>query len=324
MSTFLNGNLLSGVWGNFLLLLPMVIIFTVGNVLRYAGFFQPRDTSSMTKLLYWVVSPALLFRAAFGAGDGLTALPSLFFALLTCGVLAALIALALAYAGGGRRDRLRNAVSAAAATKPNAIYLGLPTVLMILGERSLFYVSLFAAIAMPLHNILSPVFAAAVSTRGTSFFQLAKKTALEVAKNPLVSSSLLGLFFALAGVKAIPSAVDETMKIVGSCATGLSLLALGASMEPKKIFSSLACCWRDVLVRLAIHPALLLLWFYIFPAEKALVQVIVLIAAMPTAATMFVLAEGMALDSDYAAQLTVATTMLSILSIPVWAIILNV
>lgn len=323
MSAILGENFINGAYNNFLLLLPMIIIFITGNVLRSVRFLKPEDIASMTKILYWVVSPALLFRAAFSIGDEIHGLATLFLALLTCGTLAALIALALNCMKSGGRSRLRLAVSAAAATKPNAIYMGLPTALLIFGDESLVYASAFAAIAMPLHNILSPVFGELVAARGKSTADLIKKSTLAVMQNPLVSSSLLGLLFAFIGVREIPTSLDKAMQILGACAVGLSLLVLGASVETSEIFSSLATCWRDVLVRLVIHPSLLLFWFYYFPAGKELVRVFVMMVAMPTAATMFILAKGMSLDSDYAAQLTVSTTILSILTIPVWSVILS-
>lgn len=135
---------------------------------------------------------------------------------------------------------------------------------------------------------------------------------------------MLGLCFALAGYDMLPGTIDKTLQLLGSCATGLSLLTLGASSAPGKVIASFAAAWRDVLVRLILHPALLLLWFRLFPAEKTLEQVMVLMAAMPTAITMFILAGGMQLDSDYAAQIIIASTALSILTIPVWSVILGV
>lgn len=323
MSAFTGENFINGVWNNFLLLAPMALLFVLGCILRFIGFFRQEDEACMIKLLYWLISPALLFRGALAARGGVSRFPSIFAALFVCAVIASLTA----YILGNRRKggyASRVAVSAAAATKPNSIYMGMPIVLMILGEESIFYVSIYAAIGMPLHNILSPVFGELAAARGSSLLCTLKKSLLGTLKNPLVLASLLGLCFALAGRDTLPGAVDKTLQLLGSCATGLSLLALGASSAPGKVIASFTAAWRDVLVRLILHPALLLLWFRLFPAEKTLQQVMVLMAAMPTAVTMFILAGGMQLDSDYAAQIIIASTALSILTIPVWSVILSV
>ena len=317
-------NFVTDIWRNFLLLLPMVFLFIAGNVLRVSGFFKAQEMTAISKLLFWVILPALLFRSSFGAGSQLLQIPPVLLGFLACAFAASLIAFILAYFRRGEKNMLRVAVSTAAATRPNSILLGAPMALLILGEESLLYVSLFAASAMPLHNIVSPVFAEIVSAHGESPVSLARKSLLGAAKNPVVCSSLAGLFLAMTGVGAIPAPIDKALHFLGVCATGISLLALGASLEPGKIFTSIAVGWRDVAVRLIIHPALVWLWFLAFPAEKALVQTIVLMTAMPTAVTLFVLSEGMRLDSEYAAQVTVATTMLSVLTIPIWAIILAV
>lgn len=323
MSAIFGESFIAGAWNNFLLLLPMIILFAIGNVLRSVGFFKREDIACMTKLLYWLVSPALLFRGAFNAGSNLSGLSSMFAAMLVCAVLASLTGFILGCTKKGERDPLSLAVSAAAATKPNSIYLGMPTVLLILGDQSMMYISLYAAIGMPLHNILSPVFGEVVSSRSASVSDLMRKSLNGVVKNPLVLASAFGLFFAFAGFRTIPAPVDKMLQLVGSCATGLSLLALGASIKPGEIFLSFGAAWRDVLVRLVIHPALLLLWFSVFPLEKGLVRVIVLMTAMPTAITMFILAEGMKLNSDYAAKLIVATTMFSVVTVPVWSAVLR-
>lgn len=323
MSAFAGEDFINEVWNNFLLLAPMVLLFVLGCTLRFIGFLRQEDEACMIKLLYWLISPALLFRGALAARSGVSRFPSIFAALFVCAVIASLTAYALGSRCKGG-DARRVAVSAAAATKPNSIYMGMPIVLLILGDESIFYVSIYAAIGMPLHNILSPVFGELAAARGSSLLGTLKKSLLGTLKNPLVMASLLGLCFALAGCDTLPGAIDKTLQLLGSCATGLSLLALGASSAPGKVIASFTAAWRDVLVRLILHPALLLLWFRFFPAERTLEQVMVLMAAMPTAITMFILAGGMQLDSDYAAQIIIASTALSILTIPVWSVILSV
>lgn len=315
--------LMNGVWDNFLLLLPMVFLFITGNVLRAAGFFKAQDSAVLSKLLFWVITPALLFRSCFGAGPQLLRIPLILTAFLVCACAASLAAFVWARCLKRGRQPMRLAVSVAAATRPNSILLGAPMVLLIFGEEGMPYVSLFAASAMPLHNIIAPLFAEIVSARGTRAADLARRSLLGTVKNPVVISSLAGIFLAVIGVKAIPQSVDRALHFLGVSATGISLLALGASPEPKKIFESLAICWRDVAVRLIIHPLLVWLWFLVFPAERGMVQVLVLMTAMPTAVTLYVLSDGMGLDSEYAAQLTVASTMLSVLTIPVWAMLLG-
>lgn len=48
-----------------------------------------------------------------------------------------------------------------------------------------------------------------------------------------------------------------------------------------------------------------------------------MLSAMPNAVNCFILARGMGMDSEYAADLVAATTLLGIISIPAWAYILG-
>lgn len=318
-------DLAAGIWSNFLLLLPMAFIFAVGNILRARNFLKESDVASMSKILYWIVCPALLFRSSVMAGAHLSrSSASLAAAFLLCALLASLCAVLLARLRKQDLDLETLAVSAAAAQKPNAVFLGLPVVMLIFGEENMIYASIYVAIAMPIHNVLAPVMGELTAARGGSPGELARRSLAGLLKNPIVLSSLCGLLAYFLGLRELPQAVDRSLHLIGVCSTGLSLLALGASIEAKKIFGSISACWNDILIRLFLHPLLLLLWFRFFPAEPMMVRVAVVMTAMPTAITMYILADGMDIDAEYAAGLVVATTMLSLLTISLWSVLLGV
>ena len=90
-----------------------------------------------------------------------------------------------------------------------------------------------------------------------------------------------------------------------------------------KIVKILSSTWFDTLIKLAVNPAIMCVVLFLLPISKELFQVTVMLSAMPNAVNCFILARGMGMDSEYAADLVAATTLLGIISIPAWAYILG-
>jgi Predicted permeases len=57
---------------------------------------------------------------------------------------------------------------------------------------------------------------------------------------------------------------------------------------------------------------------------EPLLKVTVMLSSMPSAVNCFIMAKEMKMDSDYAADLVASTTVLGIISIPVWANLLGI
>ena len=49
----------------FFLVIPLMIIILAGNILRSKGFYSSSDIAALTKTLYWVILPPLLFRTTY-------------------------------------------------------------------------------------------------------------------------------------------------------------------------------------------------------------------------------------------------------------------
>ena len=308
----------------FILISPLAILLTVGNILSVKGFITKSDIAAVSKLLFWIISPALLFRNAFHIKGGLVGhLP-----FVGAIVAAALVTTLLAYITERfifkERDARKMALTTAASVRPNTIYVGLPIVESVLGSSFVVLFSLYAAVAIPLYNLLSPLASEIILASRDNLKAFLKNTCLRIIKNPMVVAPLCGMLLVLAGLKSLPDSLDKALHMVSSAATGMSLLVLGASIDVKNARSALLSCWREIAARLFVHPAILYLCLTAAGVELSLKNVSVLVTATPTAATLFVLARGIGLDGDHAAELTVITMLLSMLAIPVWIVFLGV
>ncbi len=143
----------------------------------------------------------------------------------------------------------------------------------------------------------------------------------------MIISCALGIGLALAGLRTIPGVFDETMKLMGGAATAIALLALGGTLDLSRIssiYNMIKATWHDCLIKLVIHPIILWVLLLALSVPEPLLKVTVMLSSMPSAVNCFIMAKEMKMDSDYAADLVASTTVLGIISIPVWANILGI
>ncbi len=241
----------------FILISPLAILLTAGNILSVKGFITKADIAAISKFLFWIISPALLFRNTFHIEGGLAGhLP------FVCAIVAAALATAvLAYMIERfifcERTARKVALTTAASVRPNTIYVGLPIVESVFGSSAVVLLSLYAAVAIPLYNLLSPLTSEIVLARRDSLKIFLKNTCIRIAKNPMVVAPLCGMLLVFAGLKHLPDGLDKALYMVSNAATGMSLLVLGASIDIKNARGAILSCWREIITRLFVHPGIL-------------------------------------------------------------------
>lgn len=300
---------------------PLVAIALLGAALKRGGFLGEKDREWMTNLLYWVVLPCLLFRSMYLSGDYLPDDWNMLLATYAPFFLVPAIAIAAPWSRHPR-DRKRIALRAMSAARANNVYLGLPAVLLAMGEAGQEAASAYIAIMLPGYNLLTVMWGEAILSGGLSP-RAAAQTLRRLAKNPLVVSCLLGLAFSMLNIP-VHEALLVSMKMVGNMATGLALFSLGLGMGLGNLLSALRRTWGDVLIKLFVHPAVSLLCFKIWPAPSTLVHAAVLLCAMPTAINTFILAKGMGLEGDYTSDVITVSTVGATISIPIWLALLGI
>ena len=300
---------------------PLILVIVLGMALRATGFFDKHDRERLTKLLYWVVLPALLFRTTYLSGDEILRHKNLFYATYTTMLLMPLAAFLISRFATHRGDRGLQALSAMASFRANNIYLGLPAVTLASGAAGAEAASIYLAICLPGFNLISLLWGEAVQSKGLSAEKL-RVMLKRLVRNPLIVFSLAGLLFAQLRIP-LPGFFLMSLKLVSDMATGIALIALGMSLELPNLWRAFLRTWHDALIKLVLHPAMTWFFLLVWPVSTDIFQAAIIISAMPTAANTFIVAAGMGFDEQYACEVVAVTTVLAPVFIPLWVWLLG-
>lgn len=290
---------------NPLLLLPDFLLILLGWVLCRRTSLNRPVWDAVERLVYFLLFPVLLFNSIVKSPLHAAEVASL--AAATLGVLAAGIALALALGRWPGVDRRLHASGAQTAYRFNS-YIALALSERLGGAQGLAWMALVIAISVPVANL-------------AAVWPLARhggrSTLREIARNPLVIGTLAGLVANAVGL-SLPDPVATTLQRIGLAALPLGLMAVGAGLALGALKASPGLASALLAIRHAVLPvvAIALTAALALPPEQR--SIVVLFAALPTSAAAYVLATRMGGDGSFVAGLVTMSTLLGMVSIPLW------
>lgn len=288
-----------------LLLLPDFLLIACGALLRRFRTFDAALWTGVERLVYFVLFPALLFRSLATSPSALSdagRLVAVGVVFSVAGMLLSLLARPLL--------RLPQPVFAACfqcAFRFNT-YVALAVAGRLAGERGLALISLLIGVLVPLVNLA----AVGMLARGRG-----GRIALELARNPLVVACAAGILWRHLGWP-LPIVAARLLELLAGAAVPLGLLAVGAGLTLARQtlpFPALAW-WHGV--KLVALPAIAfaLAWLVgLSPVER---QIAVVMAAVPTATSAYILAMQMNGHGAPVALLISSGTLLAALTLPLW------
>ena len=160
---------------------------------------------------------------------------------------------------------------------------------------------------------------------GTTYFvageTVEKRKAIKnVLTHPCLVAIYLGLLCMVTQVQ-LPSVILNTVKYIGNCNSALTMFIVGTILTDAPLKSIVS---RDTvkfsLLRLALLPAAALgVGLLLLHLEPTALGVSVLMTGMPAGATAAIFAAKYGSDAPFAARNVVFTTLLSMLTLPLWA-----
>ena len=162
-------------------------------------------------------------------------------------------------------------------------------------------------------------------TVGMSYFTK-KITGRDLIRNvflhPCLLSLYLGLFLMLTQ-HTLPYALSHVVNSFGNCMVPIAMLVTGtilADMRLKELINR--STFLISAIRLLILPAITLLCAHLLPLDTTARGVAVLLSGMPAATVTVLFATQYDGDAAFATKCVVLTTLLSVVTIPVWSLVM--
>jgi predicted permease len=197
----------------------------------------------------------------------------------------------------------------------NLGFMGYPVCNALFGSESFFYVSL---INIP--------FGLLVFTIGIYLLrpEIIHLSGIRQIATPGLCASVIGLLFFFLGV-SIPSPFSDALSILGSVTTPLAMIVIGSLLATIPLLSMLGDVriWIVSLARLILIPIAVFLVIRPFVADPLLLFVPVILAAMPVANSTVLLAEEYGVNAELASKGVFLSTLLSLATIPVVALLIG-
>ena len=297
---------MSGVLGGFA---ALATVIAVGWVVGRSGILGSEAPGMLSRLSYFVATPALLF-LTLGAADTHAVLSAALIGTAGSAVLVALLYAGLAWWRWGMPPA-QLTTGALASSYVNAGTLGIPVSVYVLGDASyvapvlLFQVLVMAPIGL---GVLAGSRAAG---RGPTW----RQQLTQPFRTPVVIGCGLGLLLAASGVE-LPSLVREPIELVAALAVPAALLAYGMSLHgaPRPGAGALAGqVWLAVALKTVAMPAIAYaLGRWVAGLDGVALLAVTVTSALPTAQNVFVYATAYDRGTVLARDVILLSTLLSV------------
>lgn len=302
--------------------LSIVIMICVGYILTEKKWFDDRISKLFSDLVCNIALPCLMISDLVGNFDREK------LSDLSSGLVVPFASMAICYIIGILVSKLVNVERRRSGTfksmffVSNSIFIGLPINMALFGESSVPYVLLYYIANTTFFWTLG---AYGISKDGydNDSKVLSKETITRLLSAPLVGF-IIGIILIFLNIQ-LPKFILDTCKYLGNLTTPLSMLFIGIiiySVDLKKIKFSIDMV--AILVgRFLVSPILIYFVAKYLNIPELMEKVFVIQAAMPVMTNTSIVAKKYNADYEYAAVMTVVTTICSLIFIPIYMYLLT-
>lgn len=292
----------------------LFILIATGAIARKKGIIKAEGKAVLTDLLIYIFLPCNIissFNMKFTLDIFLKFAIILLFAAITqffCMFLSK-------YTYNNVEERKRKVLQYATICS-NAAFLGLPVVEQIFGLTGVMY----ASVAMIPQRIVMWSSGLSCFTKHDSFGKVFKRVAL----HPCIIAVYIGLIQMFLPFD-IPTPIAFSIKTIGGCTLTTSMILIGTMLgeitDFHSIFSKLLV--KYTFIRLILIPFVSVLICKLGGLDNLSIGVISLLSGMPAGSTTAILASKYDGDYIFASKVIVFSTVLSIVTIPMWSMIFS-
>jgi predicted permease len=205
------------------------------------------------------------------------------------------------------------AIEAQCAVIGNVGFLGIPMLVLLLGEQAIGPVMLVLAVDLIVFGSLIVILITG-SRDGRMSPGVLRTVGIGLLKNPMIVSISLGIIVSSIGLP-IPKPANEFLSLLGAAATPCALFAIGASLATKSAERVVVAGWLSF-AKLVLHPAAVAFAALVmFPVDAYAAGVMIACAALPVAGNVYILAQHYGVAPSRVSASILISTALSVITI---------
>lgn len=299
-------------------LAPVVLLIASGVLAGRCGWLGQDSVKHLTQLIFYVLSPALLFRTMSQVH-----IEQLDFApVMAYFAAAALLFAAILLLQGFSR---RSAVLALAGTFSNTVMIGIALINLLFGAQGLVtlltLVSIHALVLLTLATLVLEFAVRRDAAEGNasaagpvSLSMLLLQSLKSSVFHPVPLPILLGLVYAQTGWGIAP-VIDKPMALLGAALSPLALVLVGVSLAHSRV----GRYWRGALalsgVKNLLHPILVWGLCRLMGVQGLAMTVMVVTAALPIGANVFLFSQRYGVAQELVTASVAMSSLLALLTL---------
>ncbi len=299
---------------------PFFAVVLCGYVAARRGLLPTLASPALNTFVLFFALPCLLYR--FGATTPIAQSlnPAVLSVYLVCALTMVGLTIALTLS---RRIRFLDAsFGALVAAFPNTGFMGVPLLIKLLGTQAVGPAIALILVDMTVTSSLCIALSQVDSADEHGVRHAAGNALRGVLINPMPWAILLGALCSAIGALP-PEPVMQTVGLLADAASPVALFTIGAVLARSQMSTAASTPWMEVLPvvvkKLLLHPLLVLVIGSLairigVPLDPWALMVMVLVAALPSASNVVVLAEKFGADSGRIARIVMVSTALAFLT----------
>lgn len=289
----------------------MFLLMLAGFILRRRNIITAEGKKCLTNIILYAILPCNIIKAfSKPLGDNFL---SRFVSVLIAAILIQLLCLLIAATLYRRMGQGEKEVFQYATVCSNSGFMGNPLAEGVYGDIGLVYASVFL---IPQRIVMW--------TAGVSYFQKGadkKSVYRKVLTHPCMVATYIGFVLMLTQFQ-LPEVLSRTIQSLSNSCTAMTMLYIGTiltEVDFRRLFDRKLCYFS--VIRLVLIPLIVFACCRLVGFDAEATGVCTLLSATPAGSTTSLLAAQYHADEVSAARCVVLTTVLSVITIPIWSAI---
>ena len=305
---------------SFNVIAPVFFLMVLGYLLvNYTSLADRKLTKQANAIVFKIFLPCMLFYNVYQSDIGAEIHSRIKLCIWAAGGLLILFVLLCLIVPKVVKQENQQGVVIQGIFRSNYVIFGVAVVQNMYGVKSTTTAAILSAILVPMYNFLAVV---ALSIFGEKRETDWKKIILDIVKNPLIISSVLGIIFSLLGIR-LPTAVDSTVQDLAKLSTPIAFMILGGDLDFSKVRGNLKVASVVLTIKLVILPLIMIPMIVMMGYRDADLLSGLLAYQTPVAVSSYIMAQQAGADGQLAGQLVVFSSVLSIFTLFVTILILR-